>query len=166
MESRLNNPNNLMNRLRNGLTAPVKKTQAMDLFIKREDSSSVNNSVNPASIPSVQIPATIPLPEESSSFVDDHIDDADAKIKLGAAHNDALDLLSASIASLKGKVTAGEVHAKSLPAVIASASRVVSDIRKERLEREKNNKTENVHYHFYTPTQKKIEEYEIIDVAG
>lgn len=163
LEKRLNNPLNLLNRMRVGLVAPEKKS-GMDLFIKKE---SIPNDTTIVKIDKAPR-AIIPLPPSANEVPssDDLIKDADAQIKLSIAHDNALDLLTSSINMLKSKVENNDIKTSSIPSVMASASKVVSEIRKERLEREKNNKNENVHYHFYCPTQRKIDEYEIIEVAG
>lgn len=177
MEKRLNNPLNLLNRVKSGtLGSGAVKKEALSLFTKGksvavpvtetervEVSFARSNSSTPSNLPARK--ETIPLPADSPS-VSVLIDDADAKIKLSQAHDNALELLTSSINSLKKKVEEGEVKASSIPSIITSASRVITDIRKERLEREKANEGQNVHYHFYCPEQKKISEFEIIDVAG
>lgn len=178
VERRLNNPLNLLNRVKVGLSAP--KKDAMSLFVpnggnketvtKVVESERIEVSFNPfpknnapTSFPVVPPKITSPLPEDFSA---DHVNDSDAKIKLAVAHDDALDLLTASIASLKRKVDDNEIKASSIPSIITSASRVITDIRKERLEREKDRGNENIHFHFYCPTQKTLEQYETIEVTG
>jgi len=166
VQKRLNNPLNLMNRMRAGLTAP--KRTAMDLFVKKNpEGSGSSESVqsNPASLPAVVIPASVAATDGTQVSSDDLIDDFDAKVKLAAIEINALDLLNNSITNLADKVNKDNVKTSSIPAIISSASRVITDIRKERLEREKNNKNENVHYHFYCPTQRKIEDYDVIEVT-
>lgn len=172
VEKRLNNPLNLLNRMKSGLTSQVKK-DAMSLFVKKEEKEEKEerpdfefNKVSPEVI-STNTPAkvTTPLPSSSPSS-DDLIDDNDSKIKLAIAHDSALDLLTNSLNSLNLKVRDNEIKASSMPSIISSASRVITDIRKERLEREKGKESENVHYHFYCPIQKSISDYEVIEVAG
>lgn len=187
MNKRLNNPLNLLNRMKSGLSS--NKQAAMNLFVPSSEKKEKKEESTPASVvvqtekdrvevafvnpfPKVQethlVPSskvTTPLPVDSPSS-DEILDDGDAKIKLALAHDSALDLLTDSISSLKKRVNDGEIKASSLPSVIKSASSVISDIRKERLEREKGNRDIEVHHHFYCPEQKKITEYEVIDVAS
>lgn len=100
--------------------------------------------------------------EDKQLTTDDLISDPDNKIKLASAHNDALDLLNSAVKELKIKLS--DVSASKLPGVITAASKVVESIRKERLEVHKSGKDKEVHYHFYTPEQKAIEQYSVIDV--
>jgi hypothetical protein len=88
----------------------------------------------------------------------------ESQIKLGLAHDRALELLNRSTEMLLTKLD--DVSASKLPSVISAASKTVEGIRRERLESTKNNKDREVHFHFYTPDQKKISDYEVIDVAG
>lgn len=175
VSKRLNNPLNLINRMRVGLTPP--KRNAMDLFTRKDggvpaNNPSVSNGVTNgnSSLPATVIPASVVTTgnkaTEQTPSSDDIIDDADGKIKLATAHNKALDLLNTSLDKLHSKVTNDQVKASSIPSIVASASKVITDIRKERVEREKNKPNENVHYHFYCPTQRKVEEYEVIEVNG
>lgn len=151
IKKRLNNPLNLINRMKEGLIPPVKKN-AMDLFVKREGVVSV-----------VEVKGRVETEKETPTS-DDIIDDIDSKVKLATAHDRALDLLNCSLEKLHSKVENDEVKASSIPSIVASASKVITDIRKERVEREKNKGNENIHYHVYCPVQKSISDYEIIDV--
>lgn len=164
-DKRLNNPLNLINRLKSGMSPIAKKgNNAMSLFKPQGvDPSLISPSLVTPIYPPIT-PLVIDSTEDKPVSSDDLLDDADSKIKLALAHDDALGLLTASIASLKGKVEANEVKASSLPAIIGSASKVVSEIRRERLEREKTNKGQDVHLHFYCPTQRKVDDYQVIDV--
>lgn len=97
--------------------------------------------------------------------VDDLIDNADNKLMLSTAHNNALKLMSDSINQLATKLD--NVRADRLPQVITAASKVVESIRRERLEESRSDKEKDVHYHFYVPVQKKIVDYgQVIDVEG
>lgn len=105
-------------------------------------------------------------PQESPSqapSVEHLLDNSETQIKLGLAHDNALNLLSNSINLLSAKLD--DVKADKLPAAISAASKVVESIRRERNEATKNNKEREVHFHFYTPTQKKVDDYEIIEVS-
>ncbi len=94
----------------------------------------------------------------------DHLlENHESQIKLGLAHDKALDLLNRSVDALSAKLD--DVKADKLPSVISAASKTVESIRKERNEASKSGKDREVHYHFYTPEQKSVSQYEIIDVA-
>jgi hypothetical protein len=173
---RLESPMNLINRLRRE-TVNEKKNNAMSLFgmnRKRDESmplAAVEShtlaapkqieealvSFNPFQHP----PSSSQVP--SSTSLDNILENHDAQIKLGLAHDSALKLLNDSISQLAAKLD--DVRADRLPAVISAASKTVESIRKERNENSKSNKDREVHYHFYTPTQKPISDYEVIDVT-
>ena len=97
-------------------------------------------------------------------MLDEILTDSDSQIKLGLAHDKALDLLTRSVDALASKPD--DVKADKLPSTILAASKVVDAIRRERSESVKNNRDRDVHYHFYTPQQKKIADFEVIDVGG
>ena len=176
--ARLNSPMNLVNRLKNLSSS---RKDAMGLFgvnrhkteippiresgRKELETIELFNPFQPKE--SSQVPATVPpisnLPEQSTTSLDNILENHESQIKLGLAHDNALSLLNNSIKQLAEKLD--DVRADRLPSVIAAASRTVESIRKERNEQLKNNKDTEVHYHFYTPEQRKIETYEVIDVA-
>src|SRR5687767_1009247 len=100
IKKRLNNPLNLLNRMRAGLTAP--KRNAMDLFVKKSETVSLVQST-PALVPS-NVPASVSASDIPHPSSDDLIDDADSKIKLATAHDKALELLNNSLIKLNGKI--------------------------------------------------------------
>lgn len=157
-EARLNSPINLINKLKNS----VRKNNAMSLFIKPSEEKKEFNPFQPQSHTEV-LTVTEKQPEPQSERLDDISSDHDSKIKLGLAHDKALELLTNSVSALAAKLD--DVKADKLPSVIAAASKTVESIRRERLERDKNNKDKEVHYHFYTPTQRKLEEFAVIEVS-
>jgi hypothetical protein len=183
--ARLNSPANLMNRL-SSLSASPRKS-AMSLFIppasprvdisiskKIEEvkenkirfnpfDSKVLSSVTPSSIPSSSL-ATIPSSTPAEPTLDNLIENHEDQVKLGLAHDKALGILNSAMNMLDTKLD--DIKADKLPAVITAASKVVESIRKERIESRKNDKDKEVHYHFYTPQQKKLSDYEIIDVQA
>jgi len=173
---RLNNPLNLMNRMRGGLSAP--KKEAMDLFTRSKEviilesipegvSETTAVSVIPFSNPFPKPPTPTKTPFEVDVKTEDLIDDSDSKIKLALAHDTALGLLTNGLSRLAKGVESGQIEDKKIPHILATTSKIITDIRKERLEREKNNKGDrNIHYHFYCPEQRKLETYEVIDVHG
>ncbi len=176
--ARINSPLNLINRLRDG----VKKSSSMSLFMpsptareeKKRDEEEVKVTFNPfkpvSERESLQTFATsltaqqVQASSDSDPRIGDILNDADTKIKLGHAHDQALALLSNSLNALALKLD--DVKADKLPSVIAAASRTVESIRRERAETIKNGKDREVHYHFYTPQQRKLEEYQVIEVGG
>lgn len=182
--ARLNSPNNLFNKIRDGNR---REASAMSIFTgnghKKADSSpTVVQPAIPQALPSpVHSPAPTqesfnPFEKKTASLVvqqvtpteepslDNLLEDSQANIKLALAHNSAVDLLANSISMLSTKLDG--VRADKLPSVIAAASKTIESIRHERSEASKNNKGRDVHYHFYTPVQKKMEDYEVIEVEG
>lgn len=175
--ARLSSPMNLMNRLADLKSkGNSSRSNAMSLFIpSAKPAASFNPFENkkPVTLAKENIPADIPAStptnisdeERTGAPTLDHIiDNHDTQIKLGLAHDTALNLLNSSVSLLATKLD--DVKADKLPSVIASASKVVESIRKERSEASKNAKDREVHYHFYTPQQKRIADYEVIDVTA
>ena len=167
--ARLNSPHNLMNKLK---SLGDKKNSAMSLFgIGRKDnkieSPKLPEPVRQESFnPFPLIPSTTAIIDnisEPSPTLDNILENHEAQVKLGLAHDNALALLNASVAMLSTKLD--NVKAEKLPAVISAASKTVESIRRERAEASKNGKDKEVHYHFYTPTQKTVADFNIIDVA-
>jgi hypothetical protein len=103
---------------------------------------------------------TLGLIEQPS--VDSLISSADAQIKLTLAHDQALDTLNEAVSTLRTKLD--DIKPEKLPGVITATSKVVESIRKERLELSRGN-NRNVTINFYTPVQKRLEDYDIIDVG-
>jgi hypothetical protein len=171
-EKRLSNPMNLMNRM-NSLSGAERKKNAMSLFVpsfsKEEqkkdlvsDSKQEPAEFNPFTKPAVIIPEIVN--DEASPSSEDLIDDVDTKIALQTAHDTSIKLLNDAVSMLALKLD--NVKADKLPSVIASASKVVESIRKERTERNKDGKDKTTHLHFYCPEPRKIESYEIVEVAS
>jgi len=169
-EARLSSSNNLINRLRNGSS----KNNAMSLFIPNKKLEEVIKPFNPFSnltnISQDNISQDNTLPAAPADSIADHsatldnlIENHDSQVKLGLAHDAALDVLNRSTKMLGEKLD--DVRADRLPSVIAAASKVVESIRRERSEASKNSKDREVHYHFYTPQQKKLSDFEVIDVS-
>jgi hypothetical protein len=180
-ESRIHNPMNLINRMndiRNKANSANNRNSAMSLFGVRRGSASspiaeplkanetaitIPTFVNPFEKVEETVTEQVAIsPVENHPRVEDLIDDSDNKVKLATAHNNALDLLNSAVKELKNNLE--NVGAAKLPGVITAASKVVESIRRERLEISKSGKDKEVHYHFYTPEVRKIEQYETIDV--
>jgi len=159
VNKRLNSPFNLINKL-NENNGANRVSAAMSLFgIGKPHSSKNENEQN------TQKTETPPHKDDLSKVatLDNLIENHESQIKLASVHNKSLDLLTKSLDILSAKVD--DIKADKLSAVVATASRVVEGIRKERAEASKNGQGREVHYHFYTPTQSKIEDYEIIDAT-
>jgi hypothetical protein len=169
--ARLSSPMNLINRL--AATKGSSKNSAMSLFgIGRQTTSEkiideVKIAFNPFKSefpqPLADIPSIAPTQIVEQPALADILENHESQIKLGLAHDRALDLLNRSTEMLLTKLD--DVSASKLPAVISAASKTVEGIRRERNESAKNNKDREVHYHFYTPEQKKLDSYEVIDVT-
>lgn len=188
---RLSSPMNLINQLSSrsqgrasamGLFGIGKKLEDKPLEIKEAELStpsiepatmapetpkqSAQPSFNPFTkslipAPSNIVPQEQAKPEEPS--LDSLLSDSESQIKLAHTHDSALKLLHNAVDILATKLD--DIKADKLPAVISAASKTVESIRRERLESAKNGKDKEVHYHFYTPIQKKVSDYEITEVA-
>ncbi len=151
---RLNSPLNLINRLA-ASRKDNKAKEAMSIFIKpavRQTETAdrqLHNQIHTESQPDITL----------ETILENH----ESQIKLGLAHDSALKLLGNSISQLSAKLD--DVKADKLPAAIIAASKVVESIRKERLAVKSSGSEREVHYHFYTPEQKTIEQYEVIEVT-
>lgn len=180
---RLSSPMNLINRLRreNGNGNSSRKS-AMSLFgldknkieIKKESSFNPFQAA-PASSESLAVQSKETQPQPTSNLtappagvqqptLSNILENHESQIKLGLAHDNALALLNRSVDMLAAKLD--DIRADKLPTVVSAASKVVEGIRKERSEAAKNQKDREVHYHFYTPQQKTISDYEVIDVEA
>ena len=153
---RLSSPSNLMNKLKN--LSPKPKSNAMDLFI-RPKIDEPKPSVPAATQPK---PTDTTVPQDKTATLDTIIQNPQSQIELGLAHNKSISLLNRSIDLLSEKLD--DVLPSRLPSVISATAKVVESIRKERAEASKSNRDREVHYHFYTPQQRKLEEFEVIDV--
>ena len=163
VEKRLNSPMNLMNRLKSSVKFGS-RNNAMDLFTKRHQISEPQVSIPTESITIVDHSAALETTIESSTTtLDKIIQNSESQIKLGLAYENSIDILNRSIAMMATKLD--DVSANRLPSVIKTASDVVNSIRQERNDSRKGEKDREVHYHFYTPQQKKVEDYTVIEVA-
>lgn len=159
---RLNSPMNLINQLRK--VSSSKKNNAMALFIPPKKEVSFNPfQLNDKKVEGKEALEIVKREEKNETTLDNILKDNESQIKLGLAHDNALKLLNDSVQLLATKLD--DVKADKLPSVISAASKTVESIRKERNENLKSNKDREVHYHFYTPQQNKISDYEIIEVS-
>jgi hypothetical protein len=149
--ARLNSPLNLINKLKAHVSKD--KKEAMELF-----TGPITRSQQHSHIPTIPVE----LPNKDEPNLDTILANNESQIKLGLAHDKSLGLLSRAVDMLDAKLD--DVNASKLPAVVIAASKVVESIRRERLESSKNSKDREVHYHFYTPEQKSVADYEVIEV--
>ncbi len=146
---RLGSVDNLMNRLKNLNHQP----RGISLFVPANKQTEEVNIV--------------PMDSEDSNknnpSIDDLINNVDQRLQIATAHDNAVALMDTAIKELTLRLP--EIKADKLPSVITAASRMVTDIRREKLESDKVNANRNVHHHFYIPEQRKIEHYDVIDVG-
>lgn len=90
---------------------------------------------------------------------------SESQIKLGLAHDNALELMNQTLLRLTNEVD--NIRPDKLPSVLSAAQKTVEGIRRERTEAAKNNGDRSVHYHFYTPQQKSLSDYgSVIEVEA
>lgn len=151
---RINSPFNLLNRIKQVSGKP----KGLDIFRKnregneeqQKDSTQKDSAVRDAS------------EANGAISIDSLIDKPEDQIKLANAHNKALTIMNKAIDELDTRIT--EVKADKLPAIITAAQKVVESIRKERNESKRNREGNGVNFHFYIPEQRKISDYEVIEV--
>lgn len=183
---RLSSPNNLINRLRNGLSSAgsagsAGRKNAMGLFVpqaapEKQLANPTQEIVktpvktaewNPFTASEVEVTlrerlnSSIPQVIEPTS--DDILDNADGKIKITQAHDDALNVLSKALTALSTKID--DVKPERLPNIIQAAMKTVESIRKEKMELFKERQGREVHFHFYEPERRQIKDYDVIDVG-
>jgi hypothetical protein len=182
--NRLSSPHNLMNRLsslkskdrKGAMNLFIPPSAGVDVSVKRvtnEDIPEVTfnrrikedtQSTGLINLPAAPTITSLPDTQKSEeSKIEQLIPNAEEQIKLAQAHDNALAVVNDAVRILHAKLD--DIKADKLPSVIAAASRVVTDIRRERNEATKNQNNRDVHYHFYTPEQKTVSDYEIIDVT-
>lgn len=182
---RLTSNNNLINKMKTnshmslfgvGRQASPEKVKTVDISISKKEIKddevivTFNKTFNPFKEINISTSNSlikeIKIAEENKHpTIDQLVNNNDVQIKLSQAHDSALLVLTKSLSSLWEKLDADEIKADKLPSVIAATSKVVESIRKERNEATKNHSDQSVHYHFYTPQQKKMSEYPVIDVT-
>lgn len=172
--ARLNSPMNLINRLSSLRSSNNTRESAMSLFgvgrqtkiNERSELEEVKVAFNPfLASPKDEALASPEEPSqaESETSLDSILENHESQIKLGLAHDNAIALLNSSLSALSAKLD--DVRADKLSAVISAASKTVESIRRERAESAKRGAERDVHFHFYTPEQKKISDYEVIEVT-
>ena len=138
--------------------------EVKEIEVKEESFNPFQKSQSPKNEPTsavVEQALTKALTDKTS--IDNLIDNSESQIRLGLAHDSALNVLTRSLDMLSTKLD--DIKADKLPAVVSAASKTVESIRRERSEASKNNKGQDVHYHFYTPVQRKISDFEVIEVT-
>jgi len=175
---RLGSPDNLMNRLRAnqggnrkgamnlfgiGVNKPTTETKQV-AEIKPAVFQSPFSSKEETSLVPHSIPSFIPPTETADSpSTDEIVSNADVQIQLAQAHDKSLSTLTKAVDMLALKLD--DIKPDKLPSVISATSKVVDQIQKQRIEATKDRKDRQVHFHFYTPTQKKMEDYQVIEVG-
>lgn len=151
---RLSSSLNLVNRLSNLVTS--RKTPAPNPFGLPTRSASI--AISPL------LPGASQPDDPNAPTIDQIMPNAEDQIKLASAHDKAVNLLSNAIDTLAMKLD--DVKPEKLPAVITAASKMVEGIRKERVEAAKVRQgNREVHLHFYTPVQKAMADYNVIEVG-
>lgn len=168
--ARLASPDNLMNRLRSA-SSTTARSSAMNLFgVGKGNVASTpvkavevlpptRPSFNPFPTPSAAVVVT---EESSSPSIDDLVPNNETQVKLTSIHDDSLDLLSSAITELRNNVS--NIKPEKLPAVVSAASKIVDQIRKERVDAAKAGLEKKTSYVFYTPSQRKLSEYQEVSV--
>lgn len=178
--TRLNSPLNLMNRLRRESVSSNKAKQSMSLFTgDRTESITKDNNFgrsqlhdfNPFPAPPQLTQSEVITPDAilesvataapTPGQIDSLIDGLDIKLKQELIHRAAMQALESAVNSLNVRLPEIK-HPEKLADVAGKMSKIVSDIRNDRKETGGKNKT--VHLHFYTPEQKKVADYNSIDV--
>ena len=193
---RLSSSSNLMNKLNTIRSASKQNNSAMKLFMpesstrsrkveskvfafdpfgpksKQQLSSESDASIELGELPELDKNPTVEekviirrQASPESPRIEDLVSNSVEQVKLGLAHDTALRILQESMETLHTKLD--EIKPDRLSTVISVTSKVVESIRNERLAVAKGQgKDKEVHYHFYTPEQKKISDYEIIDLVS
>lgn len=125
------------------------------------------SSIKTALVPTMaNLAKQMELPTKTEPAIpglDNLLDNADSRIKLSLAHDRALDTLVDAVGMMKLKLD--DIKPDKLPAVITATSKVVDQIQRQRIESNKNRDGREVHFHFYTPERKKVEDYQVIEVG-
>lgn len=96
--------------------------------------------------------------------LDDLISNGETQIRLAQAHDNALGVLNRALGVLETKLD--DMKPESLPSAINATAKVVDAIQRQRIDSAKNaGNRGNVHLHFYTPTPRRVEEYQVVEVG-
>lgn len=163
LQKRLNNPLNLLNKPKGERASHEPK--GMSLFIKPSIEEKKEKIIPPAVAASIfDSVKAIPPSESDTVTTDELISDVDARVNLELAHDNAIHVMNHAIGRVKDEVN--NLDVKRLPSLITAMSKVVTEIQRTKLEHQKVSKGTEVHHHFYMPEQKKLEAYEVIEVAS
>lgn len=171
-QRRINNPMNLLNkkgdRKHGALSIFIKPSEVVEekkftpAFPLLKEDKVETEAVNKESLENIQEAMAVVERKEREIRTDDILKDADANIRLAAVHSKALDIMHTAMHQLEEKMP--EMKADKIPMIVSTLGKVITDIRKEQAERNKNQANENVHFHFYCPEPKKLDQYEVIEV--
>lgn len=177
---RMNNSSNLANGSRGkamslfGVSKRVETVKEAEIVVDKEDipiefNSSVlpdekkTESFNPFAKYAEEVQKELEISTKPEISVTDLVPNADEEISLATAESSAVALMTDAITTLRLKLD--DIRADKLPSVISAAAKTVEGIRRERNDNKKNNKEQDVHYHFYVPEQRKIADYAVVEVA-
>ncbi len=167
--ARLHSPDNLLNRLSSASRGTSSRKGAMDLFGVASRNNTLMTNVIQADEPTISetnqelVPPSAPARESPQvPTIDNLLENADTKIKLAQVHDLALTTLHSAITTMSIKLD--DVKPEKLPAVIAAMGKTVNDIRREQNEAVRNKDGNRVNIIFYTPEQRKLTDYAVIDV--
>lgn len=124
-------------------------------------SKPVSVNGNTVAKPEIKTGEILPAKEPK---IDDLIGNVNAQVKLAQAHDLALLTLNDSLTTLRAKLD--DLKPDKLASVVSATAKVVEGIRRERSEATKNSKGQDVHYHFYTPVQKNVDDYKLTEVGS
>lgn len=161
---RINSKDNLLNRLKSVTTNNAAAKKGLDIFTNRNSNDNFKpkrddkdySAANAGELPATNAPLV--------PSIDHLIDKPENQIKLAAAHNAALDVMNQAMSHLSEKMD--DIRAANLPSVITAASKVVESIRKERAANQANRGNNSVNFHFYTPEQRRMSDYQVIEVGS
>jgi hypothetical protein len=160
VEKRLSSPLNLLNRLRGGDRSP-ERAKAMSLFgVGSKKVVEVEADFNPFKSSKGEIEEVSEDNSPNPPTVDDLMGAADNKIKLEMVHNSALSVMSAAVSRIGILVPTLDKPEK-LADIASKMSKIVGDIKDKNKTR---GEDKQVHLHFYTPNQKAITDYEVVEV--
>jgi hypothetical protein len=166
---RLNSPLNLINRLRATQDKPRKS--AMNLFgiggaSRVDENTALVSPFKPPTFATAKSVVAEVVSEKSEEIktpsVDNLLENADSKIKLAQVHDLALNTLHTAITTLDTKLD--DIKPEKLSQVVTAMGKTVNDIRKEQNEAARGKKDRDVTIVFYTPEQRKLSDYAVIDV--
>lgn len=142
---------------------PAAPKKTVDIAIDKKQENDVETSFNKQSLVKLEDLFRKTTDTTQPPTLDNLINNSDEQIQLNLAHNSALSVLNSAVELMRLKLD--DIKADKLPSVIAATNKVVESIRRERIEIAKKGNDKEVHYHFYTPIQKTISDYDVVDVA-